>query len=193
MNSVLVIDDIPSNITLILDLLEPLGIRVSGSTEGRSGITKAIKLHPDLIVLDIMMPKMDGFEICKALTTHPQTKSIPIIFMTVLSDPKYIARGFQAGARDYIVKPFLEEELIARIKVHLYASGFTQEPLNVSNAGLILEEVILLLESVEDFDIVSISPLWGVFLLLFAPFKWDEEGDFCNVSFILKYYLLYLP
>jgi len=87
--------------------------------DGSSGLQRAALGQPDLILLDVMMPGMDGFETCRQLEASEKTRDIPVIFMTALSDPVHKARGFECGAVDYIAKPFEREDMLARIKTHL--------------------------------------------------------------------------
>jgi signal transduction histidine kinase len=87
--------------------------------DGTSGIQRAVTDQPDLILLDIMMPDMDGFEVCRYLKTHENTRNIPVIFMTAMSETGDKVKGFNSGAEDYITKPFQSEEVLARVNAHL--------------------------------------------------------------------------
>ena len=89
------------------------------ATDGESAIEQVDYALPDLILLDIMMPGIDGFETCRQLKANPRTQRLPIIFMTALSDPVDKVKGLELGAVDYITKPFQHEEVLARIKLHL--------------------------------------------------------------------------
>lgn len=115
MKKILVIDDYPDNVFLIQDRLEQEGFEVIKAYDGLMGIQKAIEEKPDLILLDIMMPGISGYEVCKTLTTREETKQIPIILLTALTEAENLKEGLQAGAFDYIKKPFNKTELIARI------------------------------------------------------------------------------
>ncbi len=117
--TILVIDDSPTNLEVLYTTLADAGYEVLVEMDGISGIEQVENNPPDLILLDIMMPKIDGFETCRRLQTNPVTKDIPIIFMTALSDTVEKVRGLKLGAVDYITKPFQQEEVIARIKVQL--------------------------------------------------------------------------
>lgn len=117
--TILVIDDSPTNLEVLYTTLSDAGYEVLIEMDGFSGIEQAQNNPPDLILLDIMMPKIDGFEACRKLLSNPLTKDIPIIFMTALSDTSEKVKGFQMGAVDYITKPFQQEEVIARINVQL--------------------------------------------------------------------------
>ncbi|MBD2489408.1 response regulator [Aulosira sp. FACHB-615] len=118
-NSILVVDDVPINIKILLEILTQAGYRVSVAKNGKSALEKVEEAIPNLILLDVMMPGMDGFETCRILKANPKTKDIPIIFMTALSEPVNKIKGLQLGAVDYITKPIEHEEVLARINVHL--------------------------------------------------------------------------
>ena len=119
MYSVLVVDDSPDSLSLINDILEHEGINTLVALEGNQAITIAEKIKPDLILLDAVMPKLDGFETCKRLKKNRDLRNIPIIFMTGLTDPASILKGLNAGGVDYVTKPVNPEELLARIKIHV--------------------------------------------------------------------------
>ena len=115
MKKILVIDDYPDNVFLLKERLERENFTVVKAFDGETGIQTAIEEQPDLILLDIMLPGMSGFEVCKELTSRAETKSIPIILLTALIEADSIKQGLQVGAYDYIKKPFNKTELIARI------------------------------------------------------------------------------
>jgi DNA-binding response OmpR family regulator len=116
---ILVIDDSPNNLSVIARHLEDHNFEVMIARDGEDGVIKAARGFPDLILLDIMMPGMDGFETCIRLKSTPDTNEIPVLFMTALDGIEDKLKGFEAGGVDYIVKPFNEREAIARIKTHL--------------------------------------------------------------------------
>ena len=118
-NSILVVDDTPNNIRLLFDLLRGVGFNVSVVKSGELALEKIPLIQPDLILLDVMMPGIDGFETCRRLKADESTKNIPVIFMTVLSDVESKVKGLQMGAVDYITKPIQLEEVLARVNVHL--------------------------------------------------------------------------
>lgn len=119
LETILVIDDSPTNLEVLHDTLANAGYEVLVEMDGFSGIEQVKQNPPDLILLDIMMPKIDGYETCRRLKTDPSTKDIPIIFITALSDTLDKVKGLGLGAVDYITKPFQQEEILARIDVHL--------------------------------------------------------------------------
>lgn len=126
MKKILVIDDLPDNVFLLQDRLEKEGFEVSKAYNGLMGIQKAEEVIPDLILLDVMLPDLSGFDVCKKLTTSEKTKLIPIILLTALTDVENIKAGLQSGAFDYIKKPFNRVELLARINSALRFSEMSK-------------------------------------------------------------------
>jgi two-component system, NtrC family, sensor kinase len=118
-DSILIVDDVPTNIKVLFDLLTQSGFKVSIAKSGESALEKVHDFHPNLILLDVMMPGIDGFETCRRLKSNPATGDIPIIFMTALSDTVDKVKGLSLGAVDYITKPFQQEEVLARMNIHL--------------------------------------------------------------------------
>jgi signal transduction histidine kinase len=117
--TILVVDDNSTNLGVISEYLEEHGFEVMAALDGMDGIEKARMGEPDLILLDVMMPGMDGFETCRCLHADDATRHIPVIFMTALNDVKDKVKGFAAGGVDYITKPLQEEEVLARVRTHL--------------------------------------------------------------------------
>ncbi len=115
MKKILVIDDYPDNVFLLQDRLEKEGFEVIKAYDGEMGIQKTFSEKPDLILLDIMMPGVSGYDVCKTLSANDDTKLIPIILLTALTEADNLRAGLQAGAFDYIKKPFNKTELVARI------------------------------------------------------------------------------
>ncbi len=126
-HQVLIVDDIPSNLNFLSEVLHAEGIGVLISTSGEAAVEIARVRLPDLILLDIAMPLMDGYEVCGILKGDPQTRDIPVIYLTARTEPEDILRGFQTGAVDYILKPFTSAELIARVRTHLQLKDTTAE------------------------------------------------------------------
>jgi two-component system sensor histidine kinase/response regulator len=116
---VLIVDDIPSNLNFLSEVLHLEGIGVLLATTGTDAIEVARYKLPDLILLDIAMPLMDGYEVCAKLKEDNTTRDIPVIYLTARTEPEDILKGFETGAVDYILKPFNATELIARVKTHL--------------------------------------------------------------------------
>lgn len=125
-NVVLVIDDSIESIHMLNDVLEEAGFTVLVALEGSQALTITKNIKPDIILLDAIMPNMDGFETCKQLKLNPQLVDVPIIFMTGLSDTEHVVMGLTAGGVDYVTKPINADELIARMRVHLTNARMTQ-------------------------------------------------------------------
>jgi CheY-like chemotaxis protein/DNA-binding CsgD family transcriptional regulator len=115
----MIIDDTPGNLALLSDTLSEAGYRVLVATDGLSALEQITYLKPDIILLDIMMPGIDGFETCNRLKSSPETADIPVLFMTALSELDNLLRGFDEGAVDYIVKPIRPPEVLARVDLQL--------------------------------------------------------------------------
>lgn len=117
--TILVVDDNPTNLNVLSDCLADQGFTVLVKKDGEKALALTDRKLPDIILLDILMPKMDGFETCRRLKSNESTCDIPVIFMTALSETVDKLKGFELGAVDYITKPFHQEEVLARVKAHL--------------------------------------------------------------------------
>ena len=148
---ILLVDDEPKNIQLLGNLLREYGYTIEFATSGMDALRWLSMRLFDLILLDIMMPEMDGYDVCKRLKSNPITRGIPVIFLTAKTDAEGIARGFSLGAVDYVTKPFQKEELLARVKTHLtlqeqqrtldrYADLLEEKNLELRQKNLRLEE-----------------------------------------------------
>jgi CheY-like chemotaxis protein/DNA-binding CsgD family transcriptional regulator len=120
--TVMIVDDVPANLAFLSDALEEAGYRVLVATDGLSAVEQLRYSRPDVILLDVMMPGMDGFETCRHLKGDPGTQAIPVIFMTALSELDDLLRGFEEGAVDYVVKPVRHQEVLARVGTHVAQS-----------------------------------------------------------------------
>ncbi|MBS3769456.1 MAG: response regulator, partial [Bacteroidales bacterium] len=118
-SKILLIDDSVQNLKLLGNMLREKDYQIALARDGKEGLQLAKKIYPDLILLDIMMPDLDGYEVCKQLKEDEQTKDIPVIFLTAKTSNEDLVKGFQLGGVDYITKPFNREELFMRIKTHL--------------------------------------------------------------------------
>ncbi len=116
---ILIVDDLPKNIQVLGTILKREGYRINVARNGLEALDVAGKVPLDLILLDVMMPRMDGWETCEKLKQSPETKDIPIVFLTARTDTEAIVRGFNAGGVDYVSKPFNTSELLARIHTHI--------------------------------------------------------------------------
>ncbi|HSX84921.1 MAG TPA: response regulator transcription factor [Cellvibrio sp.] len=123
---VLVVDDAIDSIHMLNDVLEDAAFTVLVALEGAQALTITQNITPDIILLDAIMPNMDGFETCRRLKQNPDLANVPIIFMTGLSDTEHVVMGLGAGGVDYITKPINAEELVARMRVHLTNARMTQ-------------------------------------------------------------------
>lgn len=116
---ILIVDDKPENLDVLIAHLDKCGFTISVALDGKEAIELAKEFMPDIILLDVMMPGINGFETCRRLKNDELTRDIPVIFMTALSETIDKVKGFEAGGVDYIIKPFQKEEVLARIHAHL--------------------------------------------------------------------------
>lgn len=116
---VLVVDDTPGNLSFLTDTLDQAGVTVLVATDGMSALALVDQITPDLILMDAMMPGIDGFETCRRLKQDKQLAHVPVIFMTGLSESWHVVKGLEVGGVDYVTKPIVVDELLARIRVHL--------------------------------------------------------------------------
>ena len=116
---VLIVDDVPDNLAVLHDALDESGYTVLVATHGEAALKRAAQALPDIVLLDAMMPGMDGFEVARRLKANAQTAHIPIIFMTGLLDTEYLVAALEAGGVDYVTKPIKPKEVLARMQVHL--------------------------------------------------------------------------
>ena len=130
---VLIVDDVPQNIQVLAATLSREGYDIATAMTGRQALAMVAELPPDLILLDVMMPEMDGYEVCRIMRDSSHAKEIPIIFLTVKDEMEDIIRGFKAGAVDYLRKPFNNDELLARVRTHLELKMVHEALLNFSH------------------------------------------------------------
>ena len=116
---ILIVDDTPANIQSLAATLKEKGYQISVATNGKQALDVLARVPPDLILLDVMMPVMDGFETCRRLKASEQWRHIPVIFLTAKSETADLVQGFELGAVDYVAKPFNAHELLARVNTHL--------------------------------------------------------------------------
>ncbi len=136
--TVLIVDDTPANLETLHRYFESLGFEIMMARSGTTALRRAEYMKPDIILLDVLMPGMDGYETCIRFKSNKETKHIPIIFMTALDDTLHKVKGFQVGAADYITKPFQIEEVYARVQTHL-ALRDLQSKLEQQNKRLQIE------------------------------------------------------
>lgn len=130
---VMIVDDTPDNLALLSDTLSESGYRVLVATDGLSALEQIGYLKPDIILLDVMMPGIDGYETCNRLKSDPKTAAIPVLFMTALSELDDLLRGFGEGAVDYLVKPIRPPEVLARVEAQLKQARTIQRAENALN------------------------------------------------------------
>lgn len=166
---VMVVDDTPANLRLLSEILGGVGYRVVEFPRGELALRSAIKTPPDLVLLDILMPGMDGFTVCRAMKDIPALKDIPVLFISALDDPGHKVQGFAAGGVDYVTKPFMGVEVLARVKTHL----------SLRRAGQQLEQHNLYLgtlvkDQVKDISDSQLSTILALSKL--AEHRDDETG-----------------
>src|SRR5450830_1923734 len=131
---VLIVDDVPDNLSVLHDALDESGYTVLVATHGEAALQRAAQALPDIILLDAMMPGMDGFEVARRLKASPQTAHIPIIFMTGLTETEYLVAALEAGGVDYVTKPIKPKEVLARMQVHLQGAREKRQARNALDA-----------------------------------------------------------
>jgi adenylate cyclase len=168
---ILIIDDAPANIQTLSTILKEKGHNLNIATNGRQALGLLERIRPDLILLDIMMPELDGFETCRRIKASTAWREIPIIFLTAKTDTADIVRAFELGAVDYVAKPFNAHELLARVNTHLTLDHLHRENerllLNVLPASIatkLKQQVGIIAERFDDAsvlfaDIVGFTPL----------------------------------
>lgn len=119
MAKILVVDDVDTNRFVLRDIIQEMGCQPVLTENGMQALKMVGRIHPRLIILDIAMPEMDGYEVCKVLKENPETRDIPIIFISAFDDPSDVVRGFDLGGEDYITKPFIPKIVKARLQLHL--------------------------------------------------------------------------
>ena len=131
---VLIVDDIPDNLAVLHDALDESGYTVLVATDGASAIARAAQALPDIVLLDALMPGMDGFEVARRLKADERTAPIPIVFMTALTDTEHVLAAFAAGGVDYVSKPVRPREVVARIAAHLQSARHAKQARNALDA-----------------------------------------------------------
>jgi DNA-binding response OmpR family regulator/DNA-binding CsgD family transcriptional regulator len=131
---VLVVDDVPDNLSVLHDALDESGYTVLVATSGEAALQRAMQAVPDIVLLDAMMPGLDGFEVAKRLKAEALTAHIPIIFMTGLTDTEHLVAALEAGGVDYVTKPIKPKEVLARMGVHLQGARLARQTRNALDA-----------------------------------------------------------
>ena len=131
---VLIVDDVPDNLSVLHDALDESGYTVLIATSGQAALQRAVQALPDVVLLDAMMPGMDGFEVARRLKATPQTSHIPIIFMKGLTESEYLVAALESGGVDYVTKPIKPKEVLARMGVHLQGARERRQTRNALDA-----------------------------------------------------------
>ncbi|MDB6040679.1 MAG: hypothetical protein JWM99_4520 [Verrucomicrobiales bacterium] len=127
LGTVLLVDDVPANLALLSAALEPEGYEILAASTGAAALNIAAKAQPGLILLDVLMPDLDGFETCRRLKAQASTRDIPVIFITARNEMDAVVAAFRAGGVDYVTKPFQTEEVLRRVETHLRLAGLNRE------------------------------------------------------------------
>jgi DNA-binding response OmpR family regulator/DNA-binding CsgD family transcriptional regulator len=131
---VLVVDDVPDNLALLHDALDESGYTVLVATSGEAALQRAVQALPDIVLLDAVMPGLDGFEVARRLQADARTAHIPIVFMTGLTDTEHLVLALEAGGVDYVTKPIKPKEVLARMAVHLQGARLARQARNALDA-----------------------------------------------------------
>lgn len=176
--SVLIVDDIPKNLQLLAKLLDEEGYNIAAVNKGTQVILSAKKFRPDLILLDVMMPDKNGFEVCRELKKEPDLKSIPVVFLTGKAEQKDIVEGLRIGGADYVTKPFNSEELLARVETHVLLKRSKDKILEQNEHLLSLNKTKDKIYSVIGHDLRGpINAITGFSELLLLHFENHSEDD----------------
>jgi len=167
--TIMLVDDTPANLKLLEEMLQSRGYRVVQFPRGAMALKAAAKKPPDLILLDIMMPEMDGFEVCRRLKADKSLKDIPVLFISALDGADDKIKAFSAGGQDYVAKPFREEEVLARVKTHL---ELRRVRLKLEKHNFQLENLVR--EKVKEISDSQLATILAVSKL--AEYRDDETG-----------------
>lgn len=135
---ILIVDDVPQNLQVLGNFLYGRDYEISMAANGQKALEMANKIWPDLILLDVIMPEMDGFQVCQELKARAETKDIPVIFLTAKTQMEDILKGFEVGAVDYVTKPFNKEELLARVSTHVALRSAQKEIVKLEQKNAVL-------------------------------------------------------
>lgn len=160
--TILVVDDQPEDLRMLLDHLQQAGLHTLVARNGEGALRQVARAQPDLILLDVLMPGIDGFETCRRLKQHQATQEIPVIFLTGLTESVDKIQGLQAGGADYVTKPFNSQEMLARVKTHLelrrYQEILRHKNQELQQANRTLLELHQELEQVNRIDVLTRLP-----------------------------------
>lgn len=169
---VLIVDDVPENLAVLHDALDESGFTVLVANHGEAALARAAEVVPDIILLDAMMPGMDGFEVCRHLRAHIATRHVPVIFMTGLTETEHVLAAFDAGGTDYISKPVRQSEVLARINAHLQTSRL----MNQARSALDAFGNATIAITPHDWRIVWQTPLARQWMQNYFSLRGDADG-----------------
>jgi len=170
---VLIVDDIPDNLSLLHDALDEAGYAVLVATNGEAALTRAARQQPDVILLDALMPGMDGFEVARRLKADFATAHIPVVFMTGLTETEHVVAAFDAGGIDYVTKPIRPREVIVRIAAHMQGA----RQMSLARNALDASGQATLAVRMETGELVWQTPLARKLLAEFAPPNGDKAPE----------------
>jgi DNA-binding NarL/FixJ family response regulator len=177
-NVVLIVDDLPENLAVLHDALDEAGFMVLVANNGATALERAQQVAPDIILLDAVMPGMDGFEVCRRLRAHIATRDIPIVFMTGLTEAEHVVSAFAAGGTDYVTKPVRQSEVLARIGVHLQTARLMNQARSALDAFGIAVQAVMPHDARNGSRIVWQTPLARQWMQkYFTPSDSPEGGD----------------
>lgn len=186
---VMLVDDAPDNLHVLHDSLQAHGYVVRVATDGLSALESVRRMPPDLIVLDAMMPGIDGFETCRRLKDNLDTRDIPVIFMTGLSDTEHIVQGFHVGGVDYVTKPVVVDELLARIDTHRSRArlmSHTRSAIDTAGRALVAFEPSYHISWATPLAQTWLQPLLGADGRLPSPIRnWLDDDRACDEPCVL--------
>ncbi|WP_413175780.1 diguanylate cyclase [Anabaena azotica] len=175
---ILVVDDVKLNLQIVAKILDNVGYEYTFASNGYQALERVQSARPDLILLDLMMPEMDGLEVCEKIQANPELSEIPIIFISASQEQEHLLQAFQKGAVDYVAKPFHTAELLARVRMHLELKYSRQKLKNL------LQEQVELVKQLE--TLANTDPLTGVwnrrYLLMIAEEE-IKRSQLHNISF----------
>ncbi|MDB9516866.1 diguanylate cyclase [Roseofilum reptotaenium CS-1145] len=184
----LVVDDNPDNLKVLRGVLSPIGYKLTFAMGGRQAIDRVKKAKPDLILLDLMMPDMDGFQVCEWLKADSNFKDIPLIFLTASQEMDHLLQAFEKGAIDYLTKPFHPPELLARVKTHLELKHLRERSQRQAEKELIVLKIIqgihysLNLEEILTTTVFSIQALFCASRVMICRCVFEEEYQIVAIA-----------
>jgi diguanylate cyclase (GGDEF)-like protein len=175
---ILVVDDVKLNLQVVANILDKEGYEVTLVSSGYQALERVVSARPDLILLDLMMPEIDGLEVCEKIQSNPELADIPIIFLSASQEQEHLLKAFEKGAVDYVIKPFNPAELLARVKMHLELKYSRQKLQHL------LQEQIKLVQELERLaNTDSLTGIWNRRYLLMIAEQEIKRSQRYNCSF----------